>query len=176
MQPLSLKYGLVSGDRAIPDHVENVVSTLKVFPSMFAQTTGKLHADKTMKTQMSSLEELSKKPRLLYFSWAICYCCLLQTQCGQATELIPLTMCVLMERDTEGLIYDYRKSEAAVNMAVETANENILAPNFRIDVIYRDTGNNCPDPGLTSGAAHVLSLRDTGINCNLYIGLGKLPI
>ena len=43
-----------------------------------------------------------------------------------------LTMCYLIERNGVGLIYDYNKAAAALDMGLEYANNNILPSHLRL--------------------------------------------
>ena len=52
-----------------------------------------------------------------------------------------LTMCYLIERNGAGLIYDYNKAAAALDMALEYANNNILPSHLRLSRYRMYTGH-----------------------------------
>jgi hypothetical protein len=82
-----------------------------------------------------------------------------------------MTMCVLMETNTTGAVYDYTKLGAAFDLALEYARESILPPWMSVRKVYENLGNLC---STTNGIiSHALSLIDAGINCNVYIGPGE---
>ncbi|XP_055346208.1 atrial natriuretic peptide receptor 1-like [Paramacrobiotus metropolitanus] len=87
-------------------------------------------------------------------------------------QTINVTICVMYERNTVGLLYDFNRAQPALDMALTYVNEAVVAPDMYVNAIYRDIGPYCTDPGLTNAAQHALYLHDQGIHCDVYLGPG----
>ncbi|XP_055352763.1 atrial natriuretic peptide receptor 1-like isoform X2 [Paramacrobiotus metropolitanus] len=96
----------------------------------------------------------------------------ISAQISQSDDRVNVTMCVMYERDTVGLLYDFNRAQPALDLALTYVNEAVVAPDMFIRAIYRNIGTSCTDPGLTYAAQHALYLHDQGINCDVYLGPG----
>ncbi|OWA50761.1 Atrial natriuretic peptide receptor 1 [Hypsibius exemplaris] len=81
-----------------------------------------------------------------------------------------LTMCYFIERKTTGVIYDYDKAAAAMDLALTYTNDFILPPDIQIRSVYTDIGRGCSTRTHVVGQA--MKQRADGINCSVYIGPG----
>ena len=82
-----------------------------------------------------------------------------------------LTMCYLIERNTSGMIYDYNKAAAALDLAMDYSNNFILPPEIQLRSTYRNLGRRCM--AKSHIVAHAQGLKEDGIDCHVYIGPGS---
>ena len=86
-------------------------------------------------------------------------------------ETRTVTMCVMAERGSDDLFHNYDRSAAAVEMAVQYANENILAEqSFNLTQLDINIGSTCPVRSKIG--SYVMDLVMRGINCDVFIGPG----
>ena len=81
-----------------------------------------------------------------------------------------LTMCYMIERNTSGIIYDYNKAAAALDLAMDYANNYVLPSHLKLSSVYSDIGQTCSSRSHV--IANALELRRAGIDCDVYIGPG----
>ncbi|OQV12410.1 Atrial natriuretic peptide receptor 1 [Hypsibius exemplaris] len=80
-------------------------------------------------------------------------------------------MCVMMERNMKGAVYDYNKMGAAFDLALSYAKESVLPAWLNIRKVYRNIGNVCSYK--TGIVAHAMYLwQEKGVNCDIYMGPG----
>ncbi|OQV16420.1 Atrial natriuretic peptide receptor 1 [Hypsibius exemplaris] len=82
-----------------------------------------------------------------------------------------LTVCLLVERGTNTLFYNFDRSAAAVDLALQYANDVILSDyNITLHSYYSDIGSTC------SLRNHIMTyamdLMSVGVKCDVYIGPG----
>ena len=88
-------------------------------------------------------------------------------------EATVLTACILAERGSDALFYNYDRSAAAVDLAVQYANEAILAErNLFLQKYDVNIGSTCSARSTIGSFA--LGLKDRGINCDVFIGPGTV--
>ncbi|GAV02533.1 hypothetical protein RvY_13082-2 [Ramazzottius varieornatus] len=82
-----------------------------------------------------------------------------------------LNACLLVERGTQNLFYSFERSAAAVELAVQYANDVILyRVGISLNTTYTDIGSTCE--ARNHLVAHAMGLRDRGTICDVYIGPG----
>ncbi|OQV13911.1 hypothetical protein BV898_11906 [Hypsibius exemplaris] len=81
-----------------------------------------------------------------------------------------LNMCSVIERGNINLVYNYRRAAAAIDMALEFANEILLPPEIQIAFHYKDGGDICAADNKAIGSA--IEWVKEGVNCNIYLGPG----
>jgi hypothetical protein len=91
---------------------------------------------------------------------------------GGPAEFQSLTICLLVERGTNNLFYNFDRSAAAVDLALQYANDELLySNNITLNSVYTDIGSTC------SSRNHIVSyamdLMSRGIKCDVYIGPGQ---
>ncbi|OWA52552.1 Atrial natriuretic peptide receptor 2 [Hypsibius exemplaris] len=85
-----------------------------------------------------------------------------------ASTKVVLNACLLTERTSW---YNYDRSAAAVDMALEFSNEQILAPvGMHLVLTYSDIGTSCA--AKNSAVAFAMDLIYRGIHCDAFIGAG----
>ena len=105
--------------------------------------------------------------------WNVLFLTIVTVANGQERSV--LTACVLAERGTNRLFYNYDRSAAAVDLAVQYANEAILADrNLVLQKHYVDIGSACSAKSRIG--QFVMDLVQKGVNCDVYIGPGTLNI
>ena len=85
---------------------------------------------------------------------------------------VSLLACLMIERRTgQRVVYDYDRSVAAIDLAVQYSNNFLMPPGFNLTTFYVDIGSKCsPKPHITG---YAMNLRYSGILCDVYIGPGK---
>ena len=82
-----------------------------------------------------------------------------------------LNACLLVERGTKSLFYSFERSAAAVDLAVQYANDVILyGLKITLNTTYTDIGSTCD--ARNHLVSYAIGLRDTGVVCDVYIGPG----
>jgi hypothetical protein len=90
---------------------------------------------------------------------------------GASRSAETLNICVLMEKNMVGAVYDYDKLAAAFDLGISYANQSILPDWLSVRKIYRNIGRVCSEK--TGIIAHALALQDQGIDCHVYLGPGR---
>ena len=102
-------------------------------------------------------------PLLLFLSVFIIW-----VRCDNGVEL---TACVLMERGTDDLFYNYDRHVAAMDLAVDYANDEILSSRqIKLTKYYVDIGPKCETKNHIVSFA--IDLFEKGMDCSVFIGPG----
>ena len=107
----------------------------------------------------------------IFFGSSLIFLSTVSARDNVTVPVTQLTMCYFIERNTRGIIYDYNKAAAALDLAMSYANDVILPPEVQLTSVYRDIGRTCG--GKTEVVGLALKLRDDGVNCSVYIGPGN---
>lgn len=82
-----------------------------------------------------------------------------------------LRACVIIENGSDTSFFDYDESVAAIDLAVEFANENILPNYIQLTTSYVKMNSGCSERNHI--VAEVMNLWAQGQWCDVYIGPGK---
>ncbi|OQV16974.1 Atrial natriuretic peptide receptor 1 [Hypsibius exemplaris] len=85
-------------------------------------------------------------------------------------NLTTLNVCSVIEKGQNALVYNYLRAAAAIDMAVEYANDAILPDDVRLKFFYKDGGSVCSANNKAVESA--LDWTKEGVQCNVYIGPG----
>jgi hypothetical protein len=80
-------------------------------------------------------------------------------------------VCSVIEDGNDTLVYSYQRAAAAIDMALEFANEVILPPEVKLKFFYKDGGSICSADNKAIESA--LAWMKEGVNCDLYLGPGE---
>lgn len=83
-----------------------------------------------------------------------------------------LRACLLIERGSDDLLYNYDKAAGAMALALQYSNEQLLNPlGINLVTTYYDIGSTCA--ARNHIVAIAMYLINQKIRCNVYIGVGK---
>ncbi|XP_055351643.1 atrial natriuretic peptide receptor 1-like [Paramacrobiotus metropolitanus] len=81
-----------------------------------------------------------------------------------------LLACFMSEGGSDDLFYNYQRSAAAVELALEYTNQVLLPGNITIQRLHVDLGPTCPDK--VHVVSYAMQLMESGIKCDVYVGPG----
>ena len=82
-----------------------------------------------------------------------------------------LTICSIIERGSRQLLADYDRLAAAMDLAIQTANRDILPDGVTLTLVYKDGGRICAPKSATIG--RIVEWAQQNVSCNIYIGPGQ---
>ncbi|GAV02877.1 hypothetical protein RvY_13387-2 [Ramazzottius varieornatus] len=81
-----------------------------------------------------------------------------------------LTICSIIERGSRVLLADYDRLGASLDLAITTANTEILPDGVTFTLVYKDGGRICAPKSSTIG--RIVEWIQENVTCHIYIGPG----